>query len=60
MWQDDVLLGAVGRVPRETLLVEIDRRWNAPEPEKVCDHESWNHTLLQWVEHNRREAPSTR
>jgi hypothetical protein len=57
-WQDEVLLSAVGRVPRGTLLVEIDRRWNAPEPEKVCDHESWNHTWLDWVARNRRQPVS--
>lgn len=59
-WQDEVLLSAVGRVPRDTLLVEIDQRWNADKPQRVCDQESWNDTCLQWVARNRRERSPAR
>jgi hypothetical protein len=54
-WSDEVLLSAVGRVPKGELLAEMDRRWNAPEPMKPCDQSGWNEMWLKWVQDNRRK-----
>jgi hypothetical protein len=55
-WSDDVLLGAVGRVPEGTLLAEIEQRWSSPRALKPCDHENWNDTWLSWTARHRRQA----
>jgi hypothetical protein len=55
-WQDEVLLSAVGRIPDGTQFSEVERRWNAVEPERDCDSESWPHDWLLWVARNRKEV----
>jgi hypothetical protein len=56
VWTDEVLLGAVGRVPVDVVLADMNRRWEAQRPEKACDDEDWNDSFQAWVAANRRQA----
>jgi hypothetical protein len=55
-WPEQVLLGAVDRVPEGVLLADMNRRWEAATPDRPCDDAGWNDTFQAWVAANRREA----
>jgi hypothetical protein len=54
-WREEILVGAIGRVPKDARLAEVDQRWNCAEPERPCDQDGWDDVWLQWVAGNRRQ-----
>jgi hypothetical protein len=55
-WPEEILRGAVERVPDGVHLADINRRWEAATPERPCDDAGWNDTFQTWVAANRHKA----